>query len=63
MDETASGIILAIVALDKDQVSGGAPIFFARDKAEQERVANYLSKILDAMVHDLENGSYIVVRH
>ncbi len=63
MSETASGIILAIVALDKDQVSGGAPIFFARDKAEQERTASYLARIFDAMAHDLENGSYILVRH
>jgi len=63
LDEKASGIILAIVALNKEQVSGGAPIFFARDKAEQERTANYLARIFDAMVHDLENGSYILVRH
>ncbi|NLI11899.1 capping complex subunit for YIEGIA [Pelotomaculum propionicicum] len=63
MNETASGIILAIVALDKEQVSGGAPIFFARDKVEQERTANYLARIFDAMAHDLENGSYILVRH
>ena len=63
MDEKASGIILAIVALNKEQVSGGAPIFFARDKTEQERTANSLARIFDAMVHDLENGSYILVRH
>lgn len=63
MDEMASGSILAVVALNKEQVSGGAPIFFARDKAEQERTAGYLAKIFDAMVHDLENGCFILVRH
>jgi hypothetical protein len=42
-----------------EMVSGGAPIFFARNEEEMERVAGYLSTILDAMVHDLGNGSYI----
>jgi len=45
------------------KVSGGAPIFFARDEEEQEKTARHISKILNAMVHDLENGTYIVVRH
>lgn len=58
-----SGIVLAVVTLNMDQVGGGAPIFFARNEDEQEKIARYLSKILDAMVHDLENGTYIVVRH
>ncbi|MDD4335660.1 MAG: hypothetical protein PHY77_08660 [Desulfotomaculaceae bacterium] len=55
--------ILAVIALNKELVSGGAPIFFARNEEEMEKVAGYLSKILNAMVHDLGNGSYIVVRH
>lgn len=57
------GKILAVVTLNMEQVSGGAPIFFARDEEERERMAMYLGRILDAMVHDLENGTYIVVRH
>ncbi len=55
--------ILAVISLNKELVSGGAPIFFARDEEELEKIAGYLSKILDAMVHDLGNGSYVVVRH
>jgi len=55
--------ILAVISLNEELVSGGAPIFFARDEEEMDKVAGYLSKILDAMVHDLGNGSYIVVRH
>lgn len=46
-----------------ERVSGGAPIFFARNEEEQEQTALYLSKILDAMTHDLGNGIYVVVRH
>ena len=63
MGELAVGNILAVVTLKMDQVSGGAPIFSARDEEEQGKTAMYLGKILDAMVHDLENGTYIVVRH
>lgn len=55
--------ILAAITLDMKTVSGGVPIFFARDDKEQERIAIYIAKSLDAMVHDLENGTYIVVKH
>ncbi|MFX4263682.1 capping complex subunit for YIEGIA [Pelotomaculum propionicicum] len=55
--------ILAVITLNMELVSGGAPIFFARNEEEMEKVAGHLSKILDAMVHDLGNGSYVVVRH
>ncbi|OPY58929.1 MAG: hypothetical protein A4E55_00535 [Pelotomaculum sp. PtaU1.Bin035] len=63
MNGMPSGTILAVITLQMEKVSGGAPIFFARDEEEQEKIALYLSKILDAMVHDLENGTYVVVRH
>lgn len=62
MEGTLSNI-LAVISLNKDLVSGGAPIFFARNEEEMEMIAGYLSKILDAMVHDLGNGIYVVVRH
>ncbi|MCL6638614.1 MAG: hypothetical protein K6T80_02895 [Firmicutes bacterium] len=63
MGELAVGTILAVVTLHLDRVSGGAPIFLAGGEEEQEKIARYLGKILDAMVHDLENGTYIIVRH
>jgi hypothetical protein len=46
-----------------DKVSGGAPIFFARNEDELISISIKLSKILDSTVHELENGTYIVVRH
>ncbi len=55
---------MAIVTLDKSKLmTGGAPIFIAADEKEREKVASYLGRILNAQVHDLENGIYIVVRH
>lgn len=56
--------IVAIVTLTPDKVKpGGAPIFVAGTVEERERVAMYISRIMDVMVHDLENGTYILVRH
>lgn len=63
MSEKLSDTILAVITLNMDKVSGGAPIFFARDEAEREKIARYLSNILTGTVHDLGNGTYIVVRH
>ncbi|AEG15403.1 hypothetical protein G7K71_13365 [Desulfofundulus sp. TPOSR] len=55
--------ILAVVTLNMDIVAGGAPIFFARNQEEQVKMARYLARTLDAMVHDLENGVYVIVKH
>jgi hypothetical protein len=55
--------ILAVVTLDGEHVAGGAPIFVAKSEEEREQIAMYIAKALDAMVHDLENGTYIIVRH
>ncbi|MFZ5591075.1 MAG: capping complex subunit for YIEGIA [Bacillota bacterium] len=55
--------ILAVVTSDMQSVAGGAPIFYAPDPASRDKLARSLSRILDAMVHDLENGTYIVVAH
>jgi len=56
---------LAIVTLNPEKVveGGSAPVFYASDHAEQERVSTVLSEILLGMVHDLENGVYLIVRH
>ena len=57
--------ILAIVTLNPEKVveGGSAPVFYASDHAEQERVSTVLSEILLGMVHDLEYGVYLIVRH
>lgn len=55
--------ILAVITTNKDHVAGGAPIFVASSEEEKEQTAFMLEKILDASVHDLKNGSMIVVEH
>jgi hypothetical protein len=58
-----SEFILAVVTTQPETVGGAVPIFYARDDEEKERLALYLSRILKAIVHDLENGTYIIVKH
>lgn len=55
--------ILAIVTPDMSMVAGGAPIFLGSSEEECEQIARSLSRILDAMAHQLENNTYIIVSH
>lgn len=55
--------IVAVVTTAKDKVGGGAPIFYATSKEEMDKLALYLAKMTKGMVHDLENGVYVIVRH
>ncbi len=64
MDIGIKDSILAIVAIDEKVVSGGSvPTFYAKDYEEQKKVALLISKITTGMVHDLENGCLVIVRH
>lgn len=64
MDIGIKESIIAIVTTDRNVVSSeGAPIFYARDEKEKERISLLISKITLGMIHDLENGCYVIVRH
>ena len=55
--------ILAVVTTDDQVVGGGTPIFRVKGNEEREEMANLLARVLQAMVHDLGNGTYILVKH
>jgi predicted FMN-binding regulatory protein PaiB len=57
-----NNLILAAVVRDTG-LAAGVPLFLARNAEEQQKIAAYLARILNGMVHDLENGVLIVVRH
>jgi len=63
LDTELVGAVLAVITLNPEMVAGGAPIFIARNEEEQKRIALILSRVLKGMVHDLENGTYIIVKH
>lgn len=56
--------LVAIITLNPQQVAGGGvPIFYAADQADCERIALCLSRTLDAMIHELGNGTYFLTHH
>lgn len=55
--------ILAIVSTSKELVGGGAPIFIVKDAEELQRKIFLLENILDAMAHELDDSTYVMVRH
>ncbi|MCG0278015.1 MAG: hypothetical protein L5656_05740 [Thermanaeromonas sp.] len=59
------GEILAVVATrdSSNKVGGGLPIFLAEDEEERQKLGLILSRALNAVAHDLENGVLIIVRH
>lgn len=58
-----TGSILAVVCLEPDKVNDGCPAFFAINSEEQQKISMLLARILGGIVHDLENGVYIIVKH
>jgi len=57
--------VIAVITIDKDRVEpgGAAPVFYASDENEMEKLALYISRITLGMAHDLENGVCIIVKH
>ncbi len=59
------GELLAAIITDqeKEKITGDIPIFVAQNQDEKAQIAIYLSRSLDAAVHDLGNGVYYIVKH
>ncbi|MBI2874061.1 MAG: hypothetical protein HYY09_03145 [Firmicutes bacterium] len=63
MDVELNRAVMAVITREQRKTAGGAPIFHVESDEEMTRVAGNLARILDGIVHDLENGVWIVVRH
>jgi L-lysine 2,3-aminomutase len=64
MDVGIKDKILAIVTTNRDAVSSATvPVFYADTEGEKEKIALMISKITMSMVHDLQNGCYVLVKH
>lgn len=55
--------ILAIVTTSSELVGGGAPIFIVKDEEEIQQKIFLLENILNAMAHELDKSTYVMVRH
>ena len=63
MEVKLTKAIAAAVTTQKDQRVDGLPIFYAQSDEEMVRMATVLSRILEAVAHDMGNGVYIIVKH
>jgi len=56
--------IVAIATVNKNAVQhSGVPVFLCDSIEERDNVSLLISKVTSAMVHDLDNGCVIIVRH
>ncbi|MBS4030732.1 MAG: hypothetical protein KGZ63_04840 [Clostridiales bacterium] len=62
MQITITKMIMAAVTCEERKIHG-VPVFYARDEEEQERMAVMLSRVMEAVAHDMGNGVYIIVKH
>ena len=54
--------MFAIVATDKNAVQGGmAPVFLAKDEKAQHEIAMWLSRITNAIAHNLPDGTVVLI--
>ncbi len=64
MTTALTKIIIAVVTTDKDTIlGGGAPIIYAKNKKQQEQMAVTIARITEGVVHELDNGLKIIVKH
>ena len=55
--------VLAIVTMDKNMKSASHPVFYVENQEELENRSLIISKTMGGMVHDVLNGTFIIVKH
>jgi hypothetical protein len=62
MEVAIKKMILAAVTTE-DRNIRGVPVFHAEDEDEKQLIALTLSRVLEAVAHDIGNGILILVKH
>ena len=61
MADAPTPVMFAIIATNSKAVQGGmAPVFMAKDEQEQHEIAMWLSRITNAVAHNLPGGTVIM---
>jgi hypothetical protein len=55
--------ILAMITTAPEKVSGSSPIFIVKDAEEIQQKARILEAILDGIAHEIDESTYVVVKH
>ncbi len=62
LPDAPRSVMFAVVTINRAAIGGGmAPIFYAEDAAERDRIALWLSRITNCIVHDLHDGSLALI--
>jgi hypothetical protein len=55
--------ILAMITTTPEKVAGSPPIFIVKDAEEIQQKAQILEAILDGIAHEIDESTYVVVKH
>ncbi|RKP57075.1 hypothetical protein D7Z26_03570 [Cohnella endophytica] len=55
--------IVGIITTDKESVGGGAPMFFAKDREDLQKISHLVEKVLDCAAHEVHPDLFIIVDH
>lgn len=55
--------ILAVITTDPGYRGAGAPVFYAKDQDELERMALHLSRVTLGSAHEVAPGTLVIMRH
>ncbi|MDO7786491.1 hypothetical protein P6N53_04555 [Desulforamulus aquiferis] len=50
------------ITINEDSVGGDMPIIFAKDEEDMQQLARHVANIMHATVHDLGNGTLLIVQ-
>lgn len=61
MADSPTPVTFAVVTTNRKSTGGGmSPIFYADDTVERDRVAMWLSRITNCIVHDIHDGTLVL---
>ena len=58
----SKGTIVAAVTLNTDYITGDLPIIVAQDEEDRDKLARHIANILQSTIHDLGNGTFLIVQ-
>lgn len=54
--------LVSVITTDKSNMGGGgAPIFYAKDREDLQKVSHLLEKIMDCAAHEINEDLFIIV--
>ncbi len=58
----SKGTIVAAVTLNTEYITGDLPIIVAQDEEDRDKLSRHIANILQSTIHDLGNGTFLIVQ-